>query len=488
MMGTTGTTETTTTEPAARTAGHKRTPSARTRILGWYVLLLAIALGAALIIQRSFLLDRMLADVDEGLDQEVAELQQLIDVGVDPETGEPFGGDLARIFETFLERNVPLEGEGIFTVLDGEPYLRDRTGNRFAGTPLVDVWTRVTEPVRGEEETELGTIRYLAVPTIFESETEGVFVVAILMDARLAQVDDVVRVGALVYGSIFVIASAVAWVAAGGVLRPLRLLDETAQSISETDLSQRIDVEGDDEVAALATTFNHMLDRLEEAFAAQRRFVDDAGHELRTPITVIRGQLELLGDNPDEREATVALVTAELDRMSRIVEDLLALAKAEQTDFIHLHPLDLAEFVTDLALKGSSLGERGIEVDEAQPAVVVADEQRLDQAMMNLVRNALEHTPPEAKIAIGGKVSGGELVLWVRDTGPGIPAAEREQIFQRFARGGGRRTASGAGLGLAIVKAITEGHGGRVELDSGPAGSTFTIRIPQGPEPQKAEA
>src|SRR5690606_1250325 len=199
---------------------------------------------------------------------------------------------------------------------------------------------------------------------------EGVFVVAILMDKRLAQVDDVLRIGALVYGSIFVIASAVAWVAAGGVLRPLRLLDETAQSISETDLSQRIDVEGDDEVAALATTFNHMLDRLEDAFAVQRRFVDDAGHELRTPITVIRGQLELLADDPDERKATIALVTAELDRMSRIVEDLLALAKAEHTDFINRHPVDLSEFVTDLALKGSSLGDRSIEVEEAQPAVV----------------------------------------------------------------------------------------------------------------------
>lgn len=465
----------------------RRAPSARARILGWYVLLLAVALGAALIIQRSFLLGRVIAEVDEGLDQEVAELRQLIDVGVDPETGEPFGGDLARIFETFLERNVPLEGEGIFTVLNGEPYVRDRTGNEFAGTELAGVWTSVTDPERGERETELGTIRYLAVPTIFEGETEGVFVVAILMDKRLAQVDDVLRIGALVYGSIFVIASAVAWVAAGGVLRPLRLLDETAQSISETDLSQRIEVEGDDELAALATTFNHMLDRLEEAFAVQRRFVDDAGHELRTPITVIRGQLELLGDDPDERKATIALVTAELDRMSRIVEDLLALAKAEHTDFINRHPVDLSEFVTDLALKGSSLGDRSIEVEEAQPAVVWADEQRLDQAMMNLIRNALEHTPPEAKIAIGGREAGSELVLWVRDTGPGIPTSEQERIFQRFGRGSGRRSATGAGLGLAIVRAISEGHGGRVDLESGPSGTTFTIRIPQTPDHQEIE-
>jgi two-component system, OmpR family, sensor kinase len=457
----------------------RRVSSARARILGWYVLLLAVALGAALIIQRSFLIGQVVAEADAGLDQEVAELRQLIEVGVDPDTGEPFGGDLGRVFETFLQRNVPLEGEGIFTVLNGEPSFRDRTGDRLAETELAETWTAVTDPVRGEAETELGTVRYLAVPTIFEGEPEGVFVVAIVMEQRLALVDDVVRIGALVYGSIFVIASAVAWVAAGGVLRPLRLLDETAQSISQSDLSLRIQVEGDDEVAALAVTFNRMLDRLEDAFATQRRFVDDAGHELRTPITVIRGQLELLSDDPKERKATIALVTAELDRMSRIVEDLLALAKAEQTDFIHRRPLDLAEFIADLARKGSSLGERVIEVDRAQPAVVTADEQRLDQAMMNLIRNALEHTPPEADIAIGGEVSHDEVVLWVRDTGPGIPESERERIFERFARGGGRRTASGAGLGLAIVKAIIEGHGGRVELASGGEGTRFTLFVPQ---------
>lgn len=456
----------------------RRAPTARARILGWYVLLLAVALGAALVIQRSFLIGQVMTDVDQGLDQEVAELRQLIDSGVDPETGEPFGGDLSRIFEAFFERNVPLEGEGIFTYLDGRPFAGDPTGERFAATDLGERWAGITDPVRAGGETELGVIRYLAVPTVFDEQAWGVFVVGMLIDDRLSQVDEVVRIGALVYGSIFVIASAVAWVAAGGVLRPLRLLDETAQSISESDLSQRIDVEGDDEVAALAVTFNRMLDRLEEAFATQRRFVDDAGHELRTPITVIRGQLELLGEDPVERKATVDLVTAELDRMSRIVEDLLALARAEQTDFISPHPLDLAEFIGDLATKASTLGERQVGVEKAPPAVVEGDEQRLNQAMMNLIRNAFEHTPPHTEVLIGGDLTGRDLQIWVRDNGNGIPVEEQARVFERFARGGERRT-GGAGLGLAIVKAIAEGHGGRVELDSGAAGTTFTIHVPQ---------
>lgn len=462
------------------TERQRRGASARTRILGWYVLLLAAALVAALLIQRSFMYSQAVVQADLGMDQEVGELRQLAEVGVDPRTGEPFGGDLARIFETYLERNVPLEGEGIFTILDGRPYVRDIGGDRFAATALPEVWAQVTEPVRSEVETEIGPVRYLAVPIMFEDEVEGVFVVTVNMAERLEQVDAVVRVGALVYGSIFLLASVVAWVAAGAVLRPLRDLSVTAQTITESDLSRRIEVEGDDEIAALARTFNGMLDRLGEAFETQRRFVDDASHELRTPITVIRGQLELLSDDPDERQATMAIVVDELNRMSRIVEDLLVLAKSEQPDFVVPRPVDLVEFVESIVAKGNALGAGEVAVEEATAAVVVADEQRLTQAMMNLVRNALQHTPDGTEVMVGGVREDERLRLWVTDRGPGIPAAERAHIFDRFARGrAGRRSGEGAGLGLAIVRAIAEAHGGEVGLHSDGGGSTFTITIPQ---------
>lgn len=466
--------------PLARmTERRRRVPSARNRILGWYVLLLAGAFAAGLLLQRSFLLAQAGALADSGLDQEVGELRQLIEVGIDPETGEPFGGDLPRIFETFLERNVPLRSEAIFTIVMGRPYVRDIAGDAFADTELEQTWIGVTQPVRDEVETETGAIRYLAVPLVFEGESQGVFVATINMEERLSEIDEVVRVGALVYGSIFIIASAVAWVAAGVVLRPLRLLDETAQSISETDLSARIEVGGTDEISALAQTFNRMLSRLETAFTTQRRFVDDASHELRTPITIIRGQLEVLGDDPDERRETIALVTGELDRMSRIVEDLLVLAKVEQPDFIDHHPIDLAEFVEELAVKGSALSQHKITVETAHQAVFDGDAQRLTQAMMNLIRNSVEHTPPDTSIAVGGAIRDSEARLWVHDSGPGVPQRERDRIFERFSRGGnGRRTTDGAGLGLAIVKAIAEAHGGRVELADGETGTTFVVVVP----------
>jgi signal transduction histidine kinase len=458
-------------------------PSTRTRILGWYVLLLAVALTAALLIQRSFLLDQVVSDSDLALDQEVGELRQLA-AGVNPETGEPFAGDTQSIFDTFLDRNVPLADEAVITIVEGVPYKSDVLGAFFEDTDLMAHWSTVDRPERDQVDTELGPVRYLAVPLLAGDQVGGVFVVGVLLENQLNQVEGVVRVGALVLGSIFVIATAVAWVAAGEVLRPLRLLSEAARSITETDLSQRIPVEGDDEIADLARTFNEMLDRLEEAFATQRAFVDDAGHELRTPITVIRGQLEVLGDDAQEREETIQLVTGELDRMSRIVEDLLVLARAEQPDFIQAHPIDLAEFADELAVKASSLSGRPVVVLPVDPAVVQGDSQRLTQAVMNLVRNAFEHTSPDVNVSLGAHANGTWTRISVTDDGQGIPADERQRLFERFARGrSGRRRTEGAGLGLSIVKAIAEGHGGTVELETGDRGSTFTIVIPtDGPE------
>jgi len=450
------------------------------RILGWYVALLAIALVAALLLQRSFLLAQTSAEANRALDQEVASLR-LLAGGVDPGTGRPFAGDVAAIFDIFLARDVPHDGEAIVTIVDNRPYKSDVAGADLARSRLVNEWTAVDESIRREVKTaEFGPVRYLAVPLSFDGDTLGVFVAAIMMRGRLNEVDTVVRLGALVYGSIFLLASALAWIAAGRVLRPLRTLTDTAESIGETDWSRRIPVEGDDELAVLGRTFNSMLDRLEETFSTQRRFLDDAGHELRTPITVIRGNLELMGDDPEERVQTVELVTDELDRMARIVDDLLDLAKAEQPDFVQPHPFDLADLTRELAAKGESLGDRPWVVDEAADVTVVADRQRITQAVMNLMRNALEHTPAETPVSVGSRVVGDTAEIWVRDAGPGISPEDREHLFERFSRGDrAGRTTGGAGLGLAIVKSIAEAHGGRVELETAMGvGSRFAVILP----------
>lgn len=460
---------------ARRNAG-----SVRVRILGWYVVLLGVSLVAALLLQRAFLLAQARSDAELAMDQEVGELRQLSN-GVDPETGEPFGTDVAAIFDTFFARNVPLAGEGLITFVEGEIYKTDVLGSTLANPDAVAAWGMTDESERGVlDDTDLGEIRYLAVPLGSADELSGVFVVAVLMSDRLASVDQAIRLGAAVYGSIFFLATVLAWAAAGRILQPLRDLTDTARAITDTDISQRIDVEGDDEIAELAVTFNAMLDRLDDAFASERRFIDDAGHELRTPITVIRGNLELMGDEPADREETVKVVTDELDRMSRIVDDLLDLAKSEQPDFIQPGPIDLDEFIRDLVGKATALEERPWHVERAEPGQFRADRHRLNQAMMNLVRNAVEHTPAGTGVHVGGEIGDSEVVLWVRDEGPGILEQDKQRIFERFSRAGSASARTeGAGLGLAIVAAIADAHGGTVGVDDPPeGGARFTVTIP----------
>jgi signal transduction histidine kinase len=237
----------------------------------------------------------------------------------------------------------------------------------------------------------------------------------------------------------------------------------TAHQISETDLSRRIPVTGDDEVAELARTFNEMLDRLEAAFATQRRFLDDAGHDLRTPITIIRGQLELLPEEPSARDETIALCLDELDRMARIVNDLLTLAKAERPDFLRFEPIDLATLTEEVHAKASALGLRDWQLAGVGRGIIVGDRQRLTQAMMQLAQNAVQHTTSGARIELGSRLQRAEASLWVADAGEGIRPDELDRIFDRFARAQQRRASDGAGLGLSIVQAIVDAHHGRIE-------------------------
>jgi signal transduction histidine kinase len=281
-------------------------------------------------------------------------------------------------------------------------------------------------------------------------------------------------------------------VVAGRVLQPVRDVATTAQGITETDLSGRIPVEGrsGDELTELARTVNAMLDRVERGAAAQRRFLDDAGHELRTPITIVRGHLDVLDPaDPVDVADTVALVDDELDRMNRLVSDLLLLARAEQPRFVRPQPVDVAALTADVFGKVRRLAEREWVLETAADADVVLDPQRLTQALVALADNAARYTAPGDRIALGSQVSGGELRFWVADTGPGIAEADRGRVFERFARGeAGARRSDGAGLGLSIVQAIAAAHGGRVLLDSRPgAGATFTVVLPADVQPPEED-
>ena len=452
---------------------------ARIRILAWYILLMTLSTSVTILGIRQNLLSRLEKDVEQTLIQETEEFRRLVQ-GQNPQTGKPFGDDVKSMFKVFLARNVPSDDEFFITLLDGQLYKSSPRALPSSINPdLVKYWAKQTRSQRGTQETTTGTIFYSVEAVKSGGKTLGVFVVINTLTGEREEIDATVNVVTKVTLTVLLVASVLAWLAAGRVLAPLQSFTETARSITETDLTQRIAVRGKDQIAELATTFNEMLDRLEAAFTSQRDFINDASHELRTPITIIQGHLELLGDDPQEQRETIELVLDELDRMNRFVNDMLLLAKAEQPDFLTLETVEIGSLTEELYAKAIALADRDWRLESKGSGLVIVDRQRLTQAVMNLAQNATQHTTSSDVIAIGSKVTDGKAFFWVRDTGIGIPLADQGRIFERFARGAGRRRSEGAGLGLSIVRAIAETHGGSVELFSQPGnGSKFTIVLP----------
>jgi signal transduction histidine kinase len=344
----------------------------------------------------------------------------------------------------------------------------------------------ITRSARGALDTAGGELRYLAVPVQIGASPRGVFAVTIDLAAERAEVADAIRIAAGVSIVVFLGAALAVFAFVGRMLAPVRDLTGTARSITDSDLTRRIEVEGEDELAELARTFNEMLDRLEAAFASQRQFLSDAGHELRTPITIVRGHLEVMGDDPQERRETIELVTDELDRMARLVDDLLLLARAQRPDFLRPEPMALEDFAEEMLAKASAIAPRSWQLERSDEAVIEADRQRLTQAILGLAQNAADHTREGDEIAIGAEHRGTEARLWVRDTGPGMEYADQSRVFERFQRGSTPARSDGIGLGLALVRAIAEAHGGRAELSSRPGGgATFTLVLPARRGPSK---
>jgi two-component system OmpR family sensor kinase len=276
--------------------------------------------------------------------------------------------------------------------------------------------------------------------------------------------------------------------------RPLRRMAAVAARVDAGDLHPRIhDTGGQGEVRVLADAFNHMLDRLTDAFAGQRAFVADASHELRTPLTVIRGQLEVLvaRDSPDGEEVrrVERLVKAEVARISRLVDDLLLLAKTEQRQSLRLEPIDLPTYVRELWDGMSLLARRRFELGPIPSGRLMADPDRLAQALRNLIGNAIEHTAPEQGLVrmrvqrvIEDHGASERIRFLVEDDGPGVPPDQRERIFDRFHRTDAARdrASGGTGLGLAIVRAIAESHGGWVAARSSPeGGAQIALELPR---------
>ncbi|WP_367650415.1 ATP-binding protein [Nocardioides sp. zg-DK7169] len=459
----------TTTEhpPAGRPRARLRRSgvSVRARITATVALLVGLTLGGAGMIVYLVESQRIEAQTTEEVEQELDEFDLLSREGVDPQTGEPFAS-VKDVLVLFMERNVPDDDELLVGWVGDRPVVRS-PADPLAQDPAFQDAARPL--VRDGGSTRLDTSEgevLIASQPLVRGRQHGALLVAVKLAEDRAELIDTMRTYAIVSLLSMLLITAFAFWQSGRLLAPLRTLRETADEIGATDLSRRIPESGNDDITALTRTVNNMLARLDAAFAGQREFLDDAGHELKTPLTVLRGHLEVLDTgSPSDVAETKELLLDEVDRMSRLVGDLILLAKSDRPDFVRLAPVDLAALTDDVAAKVRGLGERRWVLDSRAEGTAYADAQRLTQAMLALCDNAIKHTGPGDTIALGSARDGSRLRWWVRDTGPGVPEADRERIFERFGRSAVPADDEGFGLGLSIVRAIAHAHGGTVALD-----------------------
>ncbi|TWH54476.1 LOW QUALITY PROTEIN: signal transduction histidine kinase [Dulcicalothrix desertica PCC 7102] len=477
---------------------------ARTRILIWYLILLGFFVSVTLPLIRQRLFAQVQARVQGELVEEMEEFKSIVVLGLksaDDDDRERLSRrndvinweapknikDLTRVVEIHLTDELPDDDVFYIAILNGDFYKSNPRGLPDVmdfDSPLMQRWEKLTKPSQEEEDFDdenIDSVLYIAEPIRINNEIMGVFVVAHTTAGERQEALDAIQIVVEVTIFVLLFVLLLTWLISGKILSPLRLLVKTAQEINESELTKRITVQGSGEIAQLTTTFNAMMDRLEVAFSTQRDFLNDAGHELRTPITIIRGHLELMGDDPEEQRETLAIVIDELDRISRFVDDLILLAKTERPDFLKLEVVNIATLTEELFTKAKALAVRNWQFDTSATGTMVVDRQRLTQAVMNLAQNATQHTKESDTISIGSGVSKGKVRFWVQDTGEGIATDDQKRIFERFARASNsRRRSEGAGLGLSIVRAIAQAHGGKIYLKSilG-TGSTFTIVLPQ---------
>lgn len=454
---------------------------ARTQILLCYVglMLLFIGISAPVVYQA------LSRDIEQRLRADVVdEVQEFIKVVVEspPQTLVA----VQNLAEQYLDDELIDPGQYFIFLIDGQLYQHSPhqlPPSMQLGSPLMQKWQGLRQPVQSEQtvaDPGIGKVIYKVEPIFLRNRVAGVFVAVHTTGAEQRKVREIV--GSVLVTMLMMLATAalLAWFISGRILQPLRSMAETARSISEASLSKRIAVTGQGELAQVAMTFNEMMDRLQTAFISQQDFINDASHELRTPITIIQGHLELMSDDPEEQREVLALVNDELDRMNRFVNDLLTLAKSGRPDFIQPESLELEPFTEELYQKARVIAQCHCTLDAVTTGAAQLDRQRITQAVLNLVENANQHTPATGTIAIGSSRSRKNIRFWVRDTGKGISAADQKRIFERFARGStGQRRSEGAGLGLSIVRVIAAASGGRLELKSKLGeGSTFTLILP----------
>lgn len=497
---------TTTMTKAAGTASHhghegprsaRRGLSVRSRVLAGMLILMTLAFAVTGTVVYLLQVKTMDARINDSLKRSVQEFQVIAAHSAEAATAaEPLTAE--ALLYTAIQQNLPTRHEGILSLVDKE--VRWTAPSivqiRLEADPEFVAWAAneasTDQIVLQTVTTSLSSYRAVNVPLALSGSAPPAQLV--LAYDYTAEKQALNR-GFVMYMAVGIIvllaAGAVGWLLVGKFLRPVALLRETARSISESDLSQRIEVVGRDDLAELTITVNAMLDRVQNAMVSQRQLLDDVGHEMRTPVTIIQGHLELMdGTDPEEVDQAREIALSELDRMSVLINDLVTLATSNSEDFVNPVPTHIGTLLDDLLDTARPLGDRQWRIGHRAEAKVNIDPQRITQAMLQLCSNAVKFSATGSTITLGTNLTTDEantpvLRLWVRDDGVGINPEDQARIFERFGRGRNSKRTEGSGLGLNIVSAIAEAHHGYVSVSSDVGiGSTFVIEVPTAVEPE----
>jgi two-component system OmpR family sensor kinase len=447
--------------------------SLRARLLVGMAVVAVVLVGAAALIARS-----TEADLVARVDDQLRSVREPLRRG----PGPPADEGLSSLF---------------VGVVRGDRLLTYATPNVTLDDPLPEIPVERVAAVEADGRPRLFTVGSDADPrfrVLAQPSQRGVVVLALPLSDVDAAVDRLVRVEALVTVVVLAVLGLVTWwVLRLGVL-PVKRMTKTAVAIADGDLSQRVpDVVPGTEAGELGTALNTMLGRIEHAFAERgraearlRQFVADASHELRTPVTTIRGYAELYRTGglrePGELDSAMRRTEAEAVRMGSLVEDLLLLARLDQGRPLQREPVDLDALARDAARDAGAVDpDHRVQAVAAGGVVVPGDADRLRQVVTNLVGNARVHTPPGTSVEVRTFREGERAVLEVADEGPGMAPDVVERAFERFYRADPARSRhqGGTGLGLAIVRATVDAHGGTVSLRSAPGqGTTVRVELP----------
>jgi len=452
----------------------------RLRITIWSVALLAVLMAAL----GTFVVIRLRADLVAGVDSTLATRASQIALGV----GASDEGEFQDASDAAL-RQLP-GSESAAQLLDAGGAVLETTGDATAERPLIGAddlaIVRRGDPVHRTVALGADAESFRLLAVALPGTPQLIVVVATSLDTVNASVGRLRTLLLLAGPGLLLVAGLGGWWLARTALAPVSRISHKAGEIGIEHLDERVDVPTTtDEIHNLAVTMNGMLERVERGVADQRRFIADASHELRTPLAVMRSELEVnLRESglPAEARETLASVHLEIESMGAMVDDLLTLARADEGELaLTPEPTDLhatAARVRDALATVAAISSVDVRL-EGDGARVFADRRRIEQVLRNLMANAITYAGRGGHVVGSTWTEDGSARCSVRDDGPGIPAAARPYVFDRFFRVDASRTRGGAGLGLAICREIVVAHGGRIQVTSEEgSGSTFTFAIP----------